>query len=135
VAAAPLVNVGVDLFRHPLCLTGVIGAGACNMSVGFRFGQPVHLLRSLNSGELTPVPVTPQVTDAIVNSTIVPIFWPRWQFNNVDVSAAQNPLNRYYFAVQVDGVAAHTTIWAHGADARTYFPQRDVPASGGAGCA
>ncbi len=135
VAAAPLVNIGVDLFRHPLCLSGVAGPGSCNTSVGFGFDRPVHLLQSLNSGELTPVPVTPQVTNAIVNSTIMPIFWPRWQFNNIDVSAAQNPRNKYFFAVRVDGVENHTTIWAHGADARTYFPQRDVPASSGAGCA
>jgi hypothetical protein len=139
VVAAPLANIGVDLFRHPLFLADQAALAAPNaspLSVGFAFPQPVHLLQSLNSGYLAPVNAPPQLV-AMTNATAFshPVSWPRWLFNNVDVSAAQNPLNKEYFAVQVNGVENHTTIWAHGADARTYFPQRDVPASGGAGCA
>jgi hypothetical protein len=49
-----------------------------------------------------------------------------WDFNGVDVSAANDPLNRVYFWVSVDGVPTYTNVWAHGSDARTLFPQPDV---------
>jgi hypothetical protein len=49
-----------------------------------------------------------------------------WDFNDVDVSAANDPLNRLYFWVTVDGITTYSNIWAHGADARTLFPQPDV---------
>lgn len=61
--------------------------------------------------------------------------WPCYEFDDIDIAAAQDPANKYDFAVQVDGVPAHSAIWAHGADARTYFLRRDVPASAGDGCA
>jgi hypothetical protein len=49
-----------------------------------------------------------------------------WDFNDIDVSAAQDPLNKLYFWVSVEGVEAFTNVWAHGSDARTIFPQPDV---------
>jgi YVTN family beta-propeller protein len=49
-----------------------------------------------------------------------------WDFNDVDVSAAQDPLNKIYFWVSVDGVSAFPNIWAHGSDSPTIFPQADV---------
>ncbi len=49
-----------------------------------------------------------------------------WDFNDVDISAAQDPLNRMYFWVTVDDVTTYSSVWAHGADARTIFPQVDV---------
>lgn len=49
-----------------------------------------------------------------------------WDFNDVDVSLANEPLNRLYFWVSVDGITTHSNIWAHAADARTLFPQPDV---------
>jgi hypothetical protein len=49
-----------------------------------------------------------------------------WDFNDVDVSAANDPLNRIYFWVSVDNTPTHSNVWAHGADARTIFPQPDV---------
>jgi hypothetical protein len=52
-----------------------------------------------------------------------------WDFNDIDVSAAQEPLNRLYFWVTVDGMPSSSNIWAHGVDARTLFPQPDVPNS------
>ena len=51
-----------------------------------------------------------------------------WDFNDVDVSAAQDPLNSIYFWVQVDDVPTYPNVWAHGSDARTIFPDADVPA-------
>jgi hypothetical protein len=50
-----------------------------------------------------------------------------WDFNDVDVSAARDPVNKIYFWVTVDGLAANPNVWAHGTDARTIFPQQDVP--------
>lgn len=49
-----------------------------------------------------------------------------WDFNDVDVSLANDRLNRLNFWVSVDGVSTDSNIWVHGADARTLFPQPDV---------
>jgi hypothetical protein len=129
-AATPraLVNLGVDLAHHPATAIAMRDFGS---SVGFGFDRPVRLLRSLNDGFLEPV----KTADAAIMMTKQPTAfgadaWPRWVFNDIDVSAARDPANTYYFAVQVDGVPTHTTIWSHGADARTHFPQCDVPARG-----
>ncbi len=48
----------------------------------------------------------------------------------MDVSAANDPANKYYFTLKVDGVTTYTNVWAHCADARTYFPQMDTPTKG-----
>jgi len=50
-----------------------------------------------------------------------------WDFNDIDVSAARNPLNKLHFWVEVEGVKTYPNIWTHGADARTIFPQTDTP--------
>jgi hypothetical protein len=52
-----------------------------------------------------------------------------WDFNDVDVSAAQDPASRLYFWVQADSVVTYPSIWAHGTDARTVFPRPDIPAA------
>jgi hypothetical protein len=49
-----------------------------------------------------------------------------WDFNDVDISAAREPLNKLYFWISVDGVTTFPNVWAHGVDARTLFPQADV---------
>ena len=122
VAEASLANIGVDLGRH----TEMVGRFPYAWEpVGLDFSQPVRLLRSLNDGYLEPA----KVADGVIETTSPgsAFTWPRWVFNDVDVSAARDPLNKYYFVVQAEGVETHTTIWAHGADARTYFPVKDVP--------
>ena len=53
--------------------------------------------------------------------------FPYWELNDVDVSAANDPAHKLYFMIQVAGAETETSIWAHGQDARTYFPQQDVP--------
>jgi len=58
------------------------------------------------------------------------ITFPMWDFNNIDVRAARNPLNKLYLWVEVTGVTTYPTIWAHGADARTHFPVEDEPIVG-----
>lgn len=129
VAQAELVNVGVDLFAHPL-VPEPISSGHRVKTVDFDFSQPVRLLRALNDGFLEPVGQGERVSHTTPrrNPSYRIFDYPRWVLNDVDVSAARDPVNKYYFAVKVDGIETHTTIWAHGADARTYFPTRDVPA-------
>jgi hypothetical protein len=118
VTTAPLANVAVDVLQHPL-----------GPAVSLGFNQPVHLLQSLNDGYLTDVGAPQEITRLVGG-----LGYPRWEFNNIDVSAAENPSNTYFFAASVDGVTSYTTIWAHGDDSRTIHPQVDVPTSGGAGC-
>ena len=114
VAQAPLVNLAVDVFLH-----GTL------QSVPLDFSRPVRLVRSLNNDVENAVFEGQRTT--VTNRGIT---YPQWVFNDIDVSAAQNPLNKYYFRVDLD----FPTIWAHGADARTIFPQKDVPTASGAGC-
>jgi YVTN family beta-propeller protein len=89
--------------------------------------QPVvRLYTSLNTdvgpleGEGTPGTPRSVTEDGITHLV--------WDFNDVDVSAAQDPQNKLYFWVQVDDVPTYPSVWAHGTDARTVFPRADVPA-------
>jgi hypothetical protein len=116
---ARLANIGVDLAEHSPSLTTLYS------SLGFDFNRQVRLLRSLNNGFLEFVRTADQITP---HTGLNNLSWPRWEFDNVDVSAALDHNNTYYFAVQVDGVPTHTTIWVYGTDARTYFPHTDIPA-------
>jgi hypothetical protein len=52
-----------------------------------------------------------------------------WDFNDVDVSAAQDPLNQIFFWISVDGTPAFPNVWAHAAEARTLFPRPDILSS------
>ena len=49
-----------------------------------------------------------------------------WDFDNVDVSTAQDSLNKIYFWVSGDDVLTFPNVWAHGANTPTIFPQTDV---------
>ena len=49
-----------------------------------------------------------------------------WDFNDIDVSAAQDPLNKIYFWLSVDDELTFPNVWAHGANPPTLFPQPDV---------
>jgi hypothetical protein len=55
--------------------------------------------------------------------------FPAWDLNDVDVSAARDPLNRLYFWASVDDMPIYSNIWAHGADARTFFPEPEILSS------
>ncbi len=59
--------------------------------------------------------------------------FPYWELNDVDISRANDPGHKLYFLVRVEGVDTATSVWAHGADPRTYFPQQDVPSGIAAG--
>lgn len=108
---ATRVNVSANLFVH-----------GTDTSVPATWDPEVILYRSLNNGVSQPV-ATGEKRLVTEGSLVYPV----WDFNDVDVSQARDPQNKYYFRLEVEGVETHSTIWAHGADARTYFPQPDVP--------
>ncbi|MBI4299929.1 MAG: hypothetical protein HY677_02245 [Chloroflexi bacterium] len=91
-------------------------------SVPADWSPTVRLWRALNSGQEEEVAVGRKVMKKAGD-----VSFPAWEFDNIDVSAAANPVNKYYFRVTVDGIDSHSNIWSHGADARTYFPNKDVP--------
>ncbi len=88
----------------------------------------VHLLKSLDTG------VAEVLTGERMLVSANGIVYPTWVFDDVDVSAARNPSNRYYFRVSVDGQDVLTSVWTYGADGRTYFPASDIPEAGGTTC-
>jgi hypothetical protein len=49
-----------------------------------------------------------------------------WDFDNIDVSSAQDSLNKIYFWLSVDDEVSYPNVWAHGANTPTIFPQTDV---------
>lgn len=113
---ATKVNVGAYLFAR-----GTL------RSVPADWSPVVRLWRSLNNGYEEEVAIGRKVIKRVGE-----LSFPTWEFNDVDVSAARDPVNKYYFRVTVDGVDSRSNVWAHGADARTYFPRQDVPSGLGA---
>jgi hypothetical protein len=83
----------------------------------------LRLYRALNAepGEVVATATRRMATSGGVT-------YPLWDFNDVDVSAATDGTNKYYFWVAAEGLDVQSNVWSHGADARTYFPQKDVPA-------
>jgi hypothetical protein len=84
----------------------------------------VRLWRSLNNGVEEPVAVGKR---RMVSAN--GLVFTQWDFNDVDVSAAKDPGNKYYLRLSIDGYASHSNIWSHGEDARTFVPQPDLPDS------
>ncbi len=82
----------------------------------------VHLWRALNQGVGEDVGVGQM---RLVSSAA--LTYPVWDWNDVDVSAARDPASKYFLRLTVDGAQTNSNVWAHGVDARTYFPQVDAP--------
>ena len=106
---ATLANVGIRLF-----LPGSLETPAC----GWR--PSVELWRAVNSEPAAPL-------DDAGQRTVDGQPFPYWDANDVDVSPAKAEDAKIYFLVKVDGVDTATSVWAHAADARTYFPEQLVP--------
>ena len=115
VTDASQANIGAYIFQ-----TGTLNPVAMN------FDAPVRLWAAVNNN-----PAAAVATGSKVATTVNGITFPEWVFNGVDVSAARNPANKIYFHLTVDGVPSRTNVWSHGADARTFLPTPDVPASTG----
>lgn len=111
VSQARMVNVSAALF-----VPGTL------QSVPPDWNPTVRLLRALNQNVAEEV--------AVGQKRLVSqggVIYPMWDFNDVDVSVATDPVNKYFFRLSVDGVQTYSNVWSHGADARTYFPQLDTP--------
>jgi hypothetical protein len=108
---AQKVNVTATLFQR-----GTLQAGTEALN------PTVRLYRSLNAE-----PAEQVGTGARRMVQAGGVSYPVWDFNDVDVAAANDPGNKYYFWVTADGLETNPNVWSHGADARTYFPQKDVP--------
>jgi hypothetical protein len=101
--------VGIRLF-----LPASLESPAC----GWR--PAVELWRAVNTDPATRVELAEQ--RAVDGQP-----FPYWDANDVDVAPARADGAKVYFLVKVDGVDTATSVWAHGADARTYFPEQLVP--------
>jgi hypothetical protein len=109
---ADKVNVQAYVFEH-----------GSSRSVPLGFDGQVVLWRSLNNGPAEPVSLGDKD-----QKTVNGVTFPTWTFNDVDVSAAKDKNNKYYFRLEVGGVTAtYSNVWAHASDARSFVPQPDVP--------
>ena len=108
---AKLANITAHLYGDEL-----LNPVACD------FDDPVRLWAALNNDPARPVAVgEPRRVNE--NGRVFTL----WDFNDIDVSAANNLENKLNFFVTVDGYETHRNIWTHGADARTLAPEQDVP--------
>jgi len=111
VTEAKQVNVTAALF-----VSGTL------LSVPREANYTVRLYRALNNGLVGPMGVgTKRVATQWTQ------VFPVWDFNDVDVQAANDPTDKYYSTLSVDELTTFTSVWAHGADPRTYFPKMDAP--------
>jgi len=111
VSEADLVNVTAHLYL-PDSLT----------SVSPDVDPRIYLWRSLNN---EPGKIVATGSKRLI--TTDNFTYPVWDFNDIDVAAARDSANKYYFRLSLEGMSANSNIWVHGLDARTYFPQQDVP--------
>jgi hypothetical protein len=103
-------------------LTAALFEQGSLISVSPTITPTLHLWRAIDSGVGEEV-ITGTKRLAHVNQ----LQYPVWDFDDVDVSAARAPPHRDYFWVTADGAPVNSNIWAHGLDARTFFPQPDTP--------
>ena len=102
------------------------------LSPNARWSPTVRLHRSLNadveedSTGGSGANSEPAIGSSRTITTESGIAFLAWDFNDIDVSAAQDPLNKIYFWLSVDDELTFPNIWAHGANSPTLFPQTDV---------
>ncbi len=112
---ATLANVAVTLFKH-----------GTRLSVPADWSGPVTLYGAWDSEVARPLGTQP----AVGTRQAGVINYPVWEFNDVPVDRARDPSSRLYLWAVAENVKSYPTIWAHGADARTYFPAKDEPIQG-----
>jgi photosystem II stability/assembly factor-like uncharacterized protein len=109
VAEAKLANIGLRLFAK-----GSLTQPPCG------WASRVMVWQAANTNPAEPLG---EASQRSVDGRL----FPYWELNDVDVSRVRNAETQLYFMVRSAGPTTATSIWAHGADARTYFPQQDVP--------
>jgi len=109
VVEAELANVGLRLFSR-----GSLVLPPCDWT------PSVSVWQAINTEPATPLAEAEQ---RLAKDNPIPY----WELNDVDVSAAQDPQTKLYFMIGVDEASTETSVWAHGADPRTYFPVQDTP--------
>ena len=117
VREADLANITAYLIAEPSSsASGLPAPPACD------WNPTVRLWAALNADPARQVAVGQKRMVTADGRT-----FPVWDFNDVDVAAARDPANKLTFFATVDGVRTLHNVWTHAADARTVFPQTDVP--------
>ncbi|MGE5603154.1 MAG: WD40/YVTN/BNR-like repeat-containing protein [Nitrososphaerales archaeon] len=110
-----LANVAVTLFKH-----------GTRLSVPLDWPGKVTLYGAWNAEVARPL--STQASAGARQSGV--ITYPVWEFNDVPVDRAKDATNKLYLWAMAQGIKSYPTVWAHGADARTYFPAQDEPIQG-----
>ena len=111
VGEAKLANITAHLYEDEL-----LNPVAC------AFDDPVRLWAALNNDPARPVKIG-EPRRIKQDGRVFTV----WDFNDIDISAANDPESKLNFFVTVDGYATRRNIWTHGVDARTQSPQQDIP--------
>jgi photosystem II stability/assembly factor-like uncharacterized protein len=109
VSEARLANIGLRLF-----LPGSLVPPPCSWT------PTVTVWQAVDTEPAAPL-------DAARQRSVDGRPFPFWELNDANVRPANDPQHKLYYMVRVAGATTATSIWAHGADPRTYFPQQDVP--------
>lgn len=116
VTEARLANIGALLFRQ-----GTLQA------VGPVQPAPAARLHwALNNGVNPAAERAPRGAPRTVSAG--GLTWLVYDFNDIDISPANDPANRLYFWVEVEGAPTSPNIWTHGASGLTIAPLQDLPA-------
>lgn len=92
-------------------------------SVASETDVPVTLLAGLNNDLLKPVGTG--VKRVVEGDGFT---YPVWDFNGVDVGAVTaDANNKYYFMLEVEGVATNPNVWVHGGNGLTFHPKANRP--------
>ena len=118
VTAAPLANITANVF-----LPGTTTSVPCT------FNSPVRLWVAVNNEPAVPIAVGTRRFVQVGGSN--PYYYPVWDFNDVNVAAANNPNNKIYMYVQVDNALTLANVWIHAANALTFLPNPPQPITAG----
>ncbi len=113
VTEAQLANITAHLYEDEL-----FNPVACD------FEAPVRLWAAINNAPARPIATGKPRSVRDHGHT-----YRVWDFNDVDVSAANDPANKLNFFLTVDGYETLRNIWTHGADALTRAPGQDIPSA------
>lgn len=125
VEKAKYANIDVLLLKaESLDESAMAGA----TSVRSDFDAQIWLEKSLDNGAMEVLRGRKMIVsrDGLV--------YPKWVFEDIDVSAANQPGHNYYFRVAVAGNDISTNVWAHGQTGLTNAPARNIPPSAVLGC-